>query len=79
MSGAAPVFTPDGWQRWAMKSICWNGILIAAAISRFSSTLWGLSVFGAGSREALMQISSLVKEQESLLGMSPHMLAIARK
>ncbi|WP_054939330.1 class I SAM-dependent methyltransferase [Paenibacillus ihuae] len=134
-----------------------GGILIAAGISRFSSTLWGLSVFGAknefiddsvffgmirreltdgqhirpeeyphfisrayfhlpselkseltdaglthlstaavegpvwivpafsekwndpGSREALMQISSLVEEQESLLGMSPHMLAIARK
>ncbi|ULO06374.1 class I SAM-dependent methyltransferase [Paenibacillus sp. 19GGS1-52] len=134
-----------------------GGTLLVAAISRFSSTLWGLSVFGGQnnlideaafmtmiemeltegqhirpaeypkfisraffhlpadlrneieasglthlatigvegpvwivpaftekwenkqSREALLKISSLVEDQESLLGMSPHMLAVARK
>lgn len=134
-----------------------GGIMLVAAISRFSSTLWGLSVFGGQnnlidetafmtmieleltegqhirpaeypkfisraffhlpaelrneieasglthlttigvegpawivpafaekwenkqSREALLKISSLVEDQESLLGMSPHMLAVARK
>ena len=134
-----------------------GGTLLIAAISRFSSTLWGLSVFGQQndflddpvfmemleqelhegqhirpdkyphfisraffhlpeelkseieisglthvttlavegpvwivpafadkwhnehSREALIKISSLVENQESLLGMSPHMLAVATK
>ncbi|MFC3748414.1 class I SAM-dependent methyltransferase [Paenibacillus sp. GCM10012306] len=134
-----------------------GGIIIVSAISRFSSTLWGLSVYGgqndyledpifsamikqeltngqhirpeaypsfisraffhlpeelnselaeAGfmdtkmlavegpvwivptftekwknehSRAELLKICSLVEEQESLLGMSPHMLAVAKK
>ncbi|WP_157261092.1 class I SAM-dependent methyltransferase [Paenibacillus wynnii] len=141
----------------ALRVLKPGGTVIIAAISRFSSTLWGLSVFGqqnnliddhvfmemlegelnegqhirpdkfpnfisraffhlpaelkseivaAGlthiqtvavegpvwivpafaekwedtkSRETLLKISSLVENQESLLGMSPHMLAIATK
>lgn len=143
--------------REASRVLKTGGTMIVAAISRFSSTLWGLSVFGrqndfiaesefanmierelttgqhirpdqypyfisraffhlpeglkkeieaAGlhhqstvavegpawivpafaekwqderSRQALLHICSLVEEQESLLGMSPHLLAVARK
>lgn len=141
----------------AVRVLKKDGVLIVAVISRFGSTLWGLSVFGqkndlidedafmkmiqreltdgqhirpeqypnfiaraffhtpeelkveieeAGlayektlsvegpvwivpafeqkwtdikSKERLMKIAELVEEQESLLGMSPHMLAISRK